>query len=603
MVKSTTPDAVRGSGWAEAATVQLSTTTTSGSQQQGDFQPSEPLLTFGQRGPPDQAAGGEPGDGHGRGAGQGAVPRLPRWSGHGDSVGRRRTGGPGLSLFLPGLAPWRHALATPASVRTPPRRAAMPTRDKAIGLLVALGMSVLAAACTAPGDKTGDTTDRAADGDLGHQGRPERADAGAGCLHPRPGPVSGGRMTVHLPDRFGHRKAADESGLVRRHRGRSSRRRMAGDPRVRRRRDSWRAGGRGADGSHQLRRRARAGDRACGPDRAVSAGQRGILALGLLVGPLRRPFAAERPLLGPADGSGVRFRSFHSAVQDQTIEALGGTPVEVGADVSAAVRGGRLRGAELDVAQYLINGGGTEAGNVTANVVLWPKVLVLTFNAARLRGLTAEERGWVGTAAAMATRASVRAPYDEATAAAGLCQRGVRFAAATTDQLRDLRSRVAPVLTALALGPNRGTCARRGPGGRGGAPRHRRSPRSGHLPARGGSTGAAVRVPRSASALPDGVYRTQITREMLTTAGVDPADGYPGGTWTLTVRHATYELRCRPLGGGPDAECGSTATDKILDLGNSAVADTRSCSSRTRHGLPPSRAARPAPALATAAGS
>jgi hypothetical protein len=78
----------------------------------------------------------------------------------------------------------------------------------------------------------------------------------------------------------------------------------------------------------------------------------------------------------------------------------------------------------------------------------------------------------------------------------------------------------------------------------------------------------AVRVPRAASALPDGVYRTQITPEMLTTAGVDPADEYPGGTWTLTVRHATYELRCRPLGGGPDAECGSTATDKILDLGD-----------------------------------
>lgn len=443
----------------------------------------------------------------------------------------------------------------------------MPTRDKAIGLLVALGMSVLAAACTAPGDKTGDTTTVLRMATLDTRVDPNGQTPGPGAFIRALDQVSGGRMTVHLQTGLGTGKAADESALVR----------AIGGGRVD---GGWPAtrafAGAGIPGvqaveapmlltSYAAERALVTGPAARTVLSRLDSG--GILALGLLVGPLRRPFAAERPLLGPADWAGVRFRSFHSAVQDQTIEALGGTPVEVGGDVSAAIRGGRLRGAELDVAQYLINGGGTEAGNVTANVVLWPKVLVLTFNAARLRGLTAKERGWVGTAAAMATRASVRAPYDETTAAAGLCQRGVRFAAATTDQLRDLRSRVAPVLTALGSDPTEAPVLAAVQGVAAAHPGTDAVPAPVTCLHGVAAQEQAVRVPRSASALPDGVYRTQITREMLTTAGVDPADGYPGGTWTLTVRHATYELRCRPLGGGPDAECGSTATDKILDLG------------------------------------
>lgn len=78
----------------------------------------------------------------------------------------------------------------------------------------------------------------------------------------------------------------------------------------------------------------------------------GTVGLGLAVGPLRRPFAAQKPLLTPADWQGVTFRVFNSPVQSETVTALGATPVNLGFKWIDEVIAGRLRGAEFDVAQY-----------------------------------------------------------------------------------------------------------------------------------------------------------------------------------------------------------------------------------------------------------
>ena len=139
----------------------------------------------------------------------------------------------------------------------------------------------------------------------------------------------------------------------------------------------------------------------------------GVLGLGLSVGPLRRPFAAEAPLLEPADWAGIRFRSYNSPVQSEAIAALGAEPVDLGFGWIDEVNAGDLRGAELDVAQYLKNGLSTEAGNVTANVVLWPKVFVLSLSQDRFDALTEEQQGWVRAAADIAVQASVDGDYDE----------------------------------------------------------------------------------------------------------------------------------------------------------------------------------------------
>ena len=81
----------------------------------------------------------------------------------------------------------------------------------------------------------------------------------------------------------------------------------------------------------------------------------GIKGLALAVGPLRRPFAAQAPLLGVQDWQGIPFRSFNSPVQADTIRALGATPINWGGDWAAQVAAGTLRGAEFDIAQYAAN--------------------------------------------------------------------------------------------------------------------------------------------------------------------------------------------------------------------------------------------------------
>jgi len=76
----------------------------------------------------------------------------------------------------------------------------------------------------------------------------------------------------------------------------------------------------------------------------------GLVGLGLSVGPLRRPFAADAPLLGPEDWQGARFRVYNSPTQEDAVRALGGDPVNMSFGWIEEVDAGNLRGAELDIA-------------------------------------------------------------------------------------------------------------------------------------------------------------------------------------------------------------------------------------------------------------
>ena len=106
------------------------------------------------------------------------------------------------------------------------------------------------------------------------------------------------------------------------------------------------------------------------------------------------------------------------------------------------VLAGNLRGAEIDIPQYYNNGLTTEAGNVTSNVVLWPKVYVLSLSQDTFDGLTDEQQGWVREAAEQAMQTSVEATYDETTLARELCEAGTRFIPASAEQLDALHAAV-----------------------------------------------------------------------------------------------------------------------------------------------------------------
>jgi TRAP-type C4-dicarboxylate transport system substrate-binding protein len=291
----------------------------------------------------------------------------------------------------------------------------------------------------------------------------------------------------------------------------------------------------------------------------------GVVGLDLAVGPLRRPFAAEAPLLGPEDWAGATFRVYNSPVQTDAVRLLGATPVNLGLGWIDEVRAGRLRGVEFDIAQYAEMGNTTEAGYVTANVVLWPKVFVLAVSQERFDALSDEQQDWVREAAEKAMQVSVDSTYDETTHAQDLCGKGTRFIAASPDQIAALRGSLQPVLDGLAADPVNGVLLT---GIQAIAANHP-EPDVPTVPAdcRLGTSDdqPAGGAPDQVSDLPDGEYRVEITTDEVAAAGLSNGPGH-SGTWTLTVRDGIYEMRCRPLD-DPGIDCGHSIEDDPLDAG------------------------------------
>jgi len=291
----------------------------------------------------------------------------------------------------------------------------------------------------------------------------------------------------------------------------------------------------------------------------------GVVGLGLTVGPLRRPFAADKPLLGPSDWAGVRFRDFNSPVQEDAIRALGATPVAASFAWVDMVQAGTLRGAEFDLAQYAKNGLRTEAGNVTSNVVLWPKTFVLSLSSKRFDSLTPRQRDWVREAAARAVQASAHAGYDENALAQQLCAKGVRFYQAGPQQVAQTRTAMSPVIARLAADPTDGPLLRAVQAVAAAHPQPDVPVPTGPCTsaAAGGGLGD---VPAGSSSLPDGTYRVALSAGDVAAAGLVNANGI-SGTWTLTVRQGGYELACRPLQ-LPGTDCGHEVTDAPLEAGD-----------------------------------
>jgi TRAP-type C4-dicarboxylate transport system substrate-binding protein len=289
-----------------------------------------------------------------------------------------------------------------------------------------------------------------------------------------------------------------------------------------------------------------------------------LVGLGLTVGPLRRPFGVEGFLTSPAKWAGIAFRSYGSPAQDDAIRALGATPRRVGRGWVGEAEEGMLDGAEFDLAQYLANGYAREAPYVATNLVLWPKMYLLTFNRSVWEDLSSEERRWVRDAAARAVASSVSADYEESLIATRLCDKGVRFRDAGAAELSAFRDTWRRLVRRLAADPAERPmldAVRTAVG---------EHPAADPLPLDGACrqddiTSEARAIPRTRAPVPDGTYRKQITLDDVFSAGLTNNDGLTG-TWTLEVQDGRYELRCRPID-LPGADCGQEVFNGPLDMG------------------------------------
>jgi TRAP-type C4-dicarboxylate transport system substrate-binding protein len=178
----------------------------------------------------------------------------------------------------------------------------------------------------------------------------------------------------------------------------------------------------------------------------------GLVGIGVLPGPIRRPLGGTHRLAKPGDFRELTIGTSQSRVADATMRTLGATPRRLpateqwlpGLDGIERQTSG-IEGDKLD----------KEGSHLMTNVNLWPRAIVLFANERAYGTLTAEQRRILRTAAADAVPKKLATERDrEGEAADNLCRKGnVTFDSATPAELRSLRHTVEPVYRDLARDP------------------------------------------------------------------------------------------------------------------------------------------------------
>jgi TRAP-type C4-dicarboxylate transport system substrate-binding protein len=171
----------------------------------------------------------------------------------------------------------------------------------------------------------------------------------------------------------------------------------------------------------------------------------GLVGLGVLPGPLERPFGMARPLLRPSDYRGARVGVRQSRVAGVALRALGAKPVWI------ASRGPlpRLGAAEWDLTTDPSRF--HRGGSLTRNVVLWPRpAVVFASRRAFARLAPAQQRVLEeALAASIGPETRYRVSYDAIDAALTCGRPGFRLVTATAEGRSALRRAVRPVYAQL----------------------------------------------------------------------------------------------------------------------------------------------------------
>jgi TRAP-type C4-dicarboxylate transport system substrate-binding protein len=264
----------------------------------------------------------------------------------------------------------------------------------------------------------------------------------------------------------------------------------------------------------------------------------GLAGLGVLPGPLRRPFGVTRPLLAASDYKGARIAIRPSGVTADVVRALGAVPVAQQRSNSGEINAG-LTGVEAH-AVVIDTGFAVPHAVLTGNVVFGPRPNVIFMNQRAYASLTARQRGVLLRAAAEARDAGIYQGNDAA-AVADLCRRGIKIMSASPAEVAGLRAAVQPVYRKLESSPptkafiNQIAAMRRAVGG---------SPGAVTCPTAG--TGGIA----SNSAALQGSWQVTYTEAEFAAAGAYPGELLPSeGNWgheTLTFANGRWREVARP---------------------------------------------------------
>lgn len=178
----------------------------------------------------------------------------------------------------------------------------------------------------------------------------------------------------------------------------------------------------------------------------------GLVGIGILPGPIRRPLGVADTLAAPGDFQGMAIGTQQSHVADATLRALGARPQRLPVDVSTLAG---LAGIELQVAAIDSGRLDADGSHLMTNVNLWPRPIVVFASAPAYGRLSGDQRQILRTAAANVVAEKVAADRGlEEETGANLCRKGrTTFDAATSQQLRALQRAVEPVYNELERDP------------------------------------------------------------------------------------------------------------------------------------------------------
>jgi TRAP-type C4-dicarboxylate transport system substrate-binding protein len=274
-----------------------------------------------------------------------------------------------------------------------------------------------------------------------------------------------------------------------------------------------------------------------------------VTGLGVLADGLRKPIAARKPLLGPADWRGLTFAAFRSRETSAAIRALGAAPSDAwGTPLDQGLGNGTIGGFEKNLLIYRLHPDlWKPARYVTANVNLWPQTLAVIGNPARLARLTSQQRAWLTEAVRDAAARSTGLIDGDAPLLAGLCASGARFADASGADLAALRNAFAPVYAQVEQDPQTrqfiAEISRLKQQTPPGAALVIPAGCSGMAPGSAPGNGSPAGGTKTTQVTPlDGVWEVSYTRAEFVAAHPDPSEVVPEnyGSFTLTLRRGDF---------------------------------------------------------------
>ena len=170
----------------------------------------------------------------------------------------------------------------------------------------------------------------------------------------------------------------------------------------------------------------------------------GLVGVGIVPGPMRKPAGISRPLVMASDYRGATVGISPSVVASRVMRALGATPVD-SAFEGAAITG--FDGVELQVATVAENQYDSVVRSITENVNLWPRPLVIFTSVKTVQRLSQQQLTWLRSAAHAALDATAQAQVDFDTEdMAVMCRRGkLHLVSATPKQMTQFRLALQPV--------------------------------------------------------------------------------------------------------------------------------------------------------------